>query len=311
MSLSSEAKRRAELALASTTAADELDGLLGGFMGAKVFYVHSGDGVDTALRSGESWSAPFASLDYAIGKCTAARGDVIVLRPGHAETTTAIAADVAGVRIVGLGAGRNKPALTATTGSSDLISVTAANVQIRNVRLVGAASGCTALLNIGAADFEGLGLVLEHGAAPVMAVTVVAASHRFRLVDCQWRGTAAGPDCCIDIEGKVDDWAVVRPRADYGGSSGLDLAFLRSSFKMKGYEIENPIVVSFDTLAIDINSSTAAVGDGVVTDGTFIATAALTSIEDAFDVGGAMFKECYVGDVVTGRPGPVPIATVS
>lgn len=309
MTLSLDGRSRLRAGLGSIVAADEMEGLLGGFGGAKVFYVHSGSGSNEF--DGLSWSTPLATLAAAMDKVTASVGDVIVVRPGHAETTTAVALDVAGVRVVGLGTGRNKPAFTATTAASDLFNVSAANVGLYNVRLVGAASGVTALLNIGAADFVAERVVFEHGAAPVMAVTVPASSHRFQLVDCQWRGTAAGPDVCVDIEGKVDDWAIVRPRADYAGSSGLDLAFLRSSFKMKGYRIEEPVVVGFDTLAVDINSSTAAVGDGVVTNGTFIASTALTSIEDAFDVGGALFRECYVGDAVAGRAGRVPLTSNS
>jgi hypothetical protein len=302
-----ETKRRLEVALASTAAASEVEGLMGGFLGAKIFYVHSVTGSDTQY-DGLAWDTPFATLDYAIGKCTADKGDVIIVRPGHAETTTAIAADVAGIRIIGLGRGRAKPAFTATTAATDLINVSAANVLIANVRLVGAASGCTALLDLNAADFEGVGIVFEHGAAPLMAVTVVAAAHRFQLVDCQWRGTAAGPDCSIDIEGKVNDWAVIRPRADYSGSAGLDLAFLRSSFIMKGYRIENPIVVSFDVLVIDINSSSAAVGDGLMTDARCVGSGALT-IANVNDVGGMAAINCQYTDAVTADGTAIPAAT--
>lgn len=271
------------------------------------FFVRSTVGTDAA-GYGTSPDAPVATLDYAIGLCTAGADDCIIVMPGHAETTTAIAADVAGIRIIGLGMGRNRPALTATTAATDLINVSAANVYIENLRLVGAASGCTALLDIGAADFYGKNIVFEHGAAPLDAITVPASSHRFVLEDCQWRGTAAGPDKCVKIEGKVDDWKIIRPRADYGGSSGLDDAFLFSSFKMKGYEIVDPIIVGFDTLAIDINSSTAAVGDGVVHNGVAVASAGVT-IANAIDAGGAVFSNFLVADDVAAKGKAVPSAT--
>lgn len=314
MSLSPDSKRRLDVALANTSAADEADGLLGGFLGAKTFYVHSGTGSDN--YDGLSWAKPFATLAKAISVCTASVGDVVIVRPGHAETTTALALSVAGVRIVGQGTGRNRPALTATTAATDLVNVTAANVSMTNLRLVGAASGVTALLDVAGDDFLGEQLVFEHGATPLSAVTVPGSFSRGRLIDCTWRGTAAGPDYCIYFEngattGTIKDWQIIRPRAQYSVSAGLDNAFLRADRKCPGLIIVEPVVVGFDTLAIDINSSTIAVGDGVVTDGTFIASTALTSIEDAFDVGGMMFKECYVGDAVTGRPGPVPLATVS
>lgn len=282
-----------------------------------VYFVGSGvTGATDAAGYGTDPDKPFATLDYAIGQCTASKSDIIYLLPGHAETTTAIALDVAAVKIVGLGHGRNRPALTATTAATDLINVTAANCGIENVRLVGAASGVTALLDIAGDDFTGVNIVFEHGATPLSAVTVPGAFARGRLIDCTWRGTAAGPDYSIYFEngattGAIKDWEIVRPRAQYSNSSGLDNAFIRADRKVPGLLVIEPVVVGFDTLAIDINSSSAAVGDGVVTDGTFIASAAIASIEDAFDVGGMMFKECYVGDAVTGRPGPVPLATVS
>lgn len=274
----------------------------------EVFYVGSSvTGASDAAGYGKSPDTPFATLDYAIGQCTAAKADTIYVMPGHTETTTAIAADVSGIRIIGLGNGRNRPALTATTAATDLVNVSAANIYMENIRLVGAASGCTALLDLNAADFYGKNLVFEHGAAPLVAISVVAAAHRFVFEDCQWRGTAAGPDKCFMIEGKVDDWKIIRPRADYGGSSGLDDAFLFSSFKMKGYEIVDPIIVGFDTLAIDINSSSAAI-DGVVHNGCAVASAGIT-IANGIDAGGCVFTNFLISDDVAAKGKAIPSAT--
>ena len=316
MTLSTLSKRWLTSGLGNAAAATELDNLLGGGFGGTVFYVSADSGVGSNGASGLSWQEPFATLTYALTKVTANKGDIIVLMPGYAETTTALAVNVAATRIIGIGVGANRPTLTATTAATDLMNVTAASVYIENVRFVGAASGCTALLDVAEADFVGVGLSFEHGAAPLSAVTVPGAIARGTLVDCVWRGTAAGPDYSIYFEngattGSINGWQIIRPRAYYSTSSGLDLAFIRADRKIKDLVIDNPIVIGFDTLAVDINSSSAAVGDGVVSDGTFIASTALTSIEDAFDVGGMMFKQCFVGDAVTGRPGPVPLATVS
>src|SRR3990170_2889471 len=78
-----------------------------------------------------SFSAPFSTLDYAIGRCTAGRGDIIFIKPGHAETITSattIALDVAGVAIVGLGNGSARPTFTFTTANTATIGVSAANM---------------------------------------------------------------------------------------------------------------------------------------------------------------------------------------
>lgn len=273
-------------------------------------------GATDAAGFGNTPEAPLATLDYAIGLCTASKGDVIYLLPGHSETTTAIALDVAGVSVRGLGVGRNRPVLTATTAASDLLNVSAANCSLENLRLVGAASGVTALLDIAADDFTAERVVFEHGATPLSAVTVPGAFSRGRLIDCNWRGTAAGPDYCIYFEngaatGAIRDWQIIRPRAQYSGSAGLDNAFLRADRKCPGLYIEAPVVISFDSLAIDINSSSAAVGDGLIANGHFVATAALTSIEDAFDVGGMVFSQNYVSDDASKTAGRAPITSAS
>lgn len=82
-----------------------------------------------------TFDAPFATLDYAIGRCTASRGDIIMVKPGHAETVssaTALALDVAGVAIVGLGVGSTRPTFTLDTATTATIGVSAHNISMTN-----------------------------------------------------------------------------------------------------------------------------------------------------------------------------------
>ena len=110
----------------------------------KVFWVYNGTALDVGQRAGSdgnrgTFDAPFATLDYAIGQCTANRGDIIFVKPGHAETLSsagAITADVAGVAIVGLGSGTLRPTFTLDTAATTTISVTAANVSFKNLRFL-------------------------------------------------------------------------------------------------------------------------------------------------------------------------------
>jgi hypothetical protein len=84
--------------------------------------------------------SPLATLDFAIGKCVANRGDVIVLLPNHAETissNTALNFDVAGITIVGLGTGAARPTFTLGTANTTRIPVSAANIKISNCIFVG------------------------------------------------------------------------------------------------------------------------------------------------------------------------------
>src|SRR3972149_2755330 len=83
----------------------------------EVFFVHSGTGTNGA-GYGKNPDAPVATLDYAVGLCTADKGDVIFVMPGHAEnigSATACVLDVAGIKVIGCGYGTLRPTLSITT----------------------------------------------------------------------------------------------------------------------------------------------------------------------------------------------------
>ena len=84
---------------------------------------------------GHKWDIPLATIDYAIGLCTASNGDVILVAPGHAETlsTSTIDFDVAGVTCIGLGNGTNRPTIT-YSNAADSVDIGAANVTIKGLR---------------------------------------------------------------------------------------------------------------------------------------------------------------------------------
>lgn len=103
-----------------------------------IFFVHSGTGTNAA-GYGDNPDKPVATIDYAIGLCTADKGDVIYVMPGHAETiinATGLVPDVAGVSIIGLGQGRQRPTITFGTATTANIPVSAANVTLKNLVLL-------------------------------------------------------------------------------------------------------------------------------------------------------------------------------
>jgi len=115
-----------------------------------------------------TFDRPFATIDYAIGQCTANRGDVILVKAGHAETLTAqIDADIAGVKIIGLGGVGDMPTLTTAT-AIDMIDVSAANITIANIEFaVPGIDAVTADINIDAAGCEVIG-TKHHGSTTAM-----------------------------------------------------------------------------------------------------------------------------------------------
>ncbi len=100
-----------------------------------VYHVDSGADSASNNNAATNPSQPAATLDGAIGKCTANNGDVILIAPGHSETISAAAAitfDVAGVTVIGMGVGNSRPTITLDTAATTDINVTAADVQIHN-----------------------------------------------------------------------------------------------------------------------------------------------------------------------------------
>lgn len=117
----------------------------------KYFYVHSGTGSNS--NDGLTPNSPVATIDYAIGLCTANKGDVIVVMPGHAETITtaaAIAVDVAGISIIGLGRGSLRPTIS-FGGTAATIAISAANVLIANIRVTATIDEVVKLFHVTAA----------------------------------------------------------------------------------------------------------------------------------------------------------------
>lgn len=112
-----------------------------------IFFVYATTGSDSA-GYGRSPDSPFATLDYAIGNCTASQNDYIFVMPGHAETLTAqVRADVAGITIVGLGNGDNRPLFT-LTAQVPALNVAANDIKVANLKFYCATAGTSYLTNL-------------------------------------------------------------------------------------------------------------------------------------------------------------------
>lgn len=100
-----------------------------------IFWVHNSTGAD-AVGNGQNPDAPFATIDYAIGQCTANKGDRIMVMPGHSETVTGaggITCDVAGVSIIGMGHYNLAPQILMDGANTVTCLITAANVTLENL----------------------------------------------------------------------------------------------------------------------------------------------------------------------------------
>ncbi len=283
------------------------------FTTGNVFFVDSATGSNS--NDGKSVSAPVATLDYAIGLCTANKGDIIYLMPGHAETTTAIALDVAGLTIIGLGVGASRPTLTATTAATDLINISVASTWMENIILVGAASGCTALVDIAGADNTFVNMIFRHGAAPTTAVTI-ASGVRNKFWNCRWLGTANGPAASVAFESATEqaskDYEFIGCIFNYG-LYGLDTAAIYDSAAAteEGGIILNCIFSGMDLTAIDFNSSSSANIRGLISGCRATSTGAIT-IASIYDNSSYALIDCKATDAVAAAsPVAIPAATAT
>lgn len=176
----------------------------------------SGELTAANTNDGES-NRPFATIDFAIGQCAANRGDIIIVRPNHVETVTAaagLALDVAGVAIIGIGRGANRPTVNFTTVVGASMVVSAAACSMFNFLFTGGIDALTNPVHIQAADF-----LLSHcetrdvtGQATDFIVTTAAAD-RLEINNWVHRGAAvAGADTALSIVGgdgiKIQDFWV-------------------------------------------------------------------------------------------------------
>ena len=273
-----------------------------------VFFV---DDSGSDSNDGLSPEHPFSTLDYAIGRCTASHGDIIIVMPGHAETAPAagVLLDQAGISIIGLGQGRARPCITAHASAAvDLIAVSGANCYIENIRLVGGAAGTTALVDAGAADLTVVNCVLEHGAAPTIAFTIPAAGLRTTIKGCTFRGTANGPATGIKLEAAAaSDLMVQDCDFLYFTATGLDTAGISSAFSNKDVLVSRCRFVGMNTTAISFTSS----ANGLIEYCT-AASYASTTVAEIFDPGDAGIIECYAaGEGIDKSGSRIPATTAT
>lgn len=229
------------------------------------FFVHSGTGTNGA-GYGQNPDSPVATIDYAIGLCTASKGDRIYVMPGHAESltgATSCVADVAGVQIIGLGTGALRPKLTYTTAAAATLSVTAANVHIEDIQFYSDyTGGITAGVTVGASadGFRMKNCRFEEAANTkefLITVSVAAACHDVIIDGFDFFGVTGGSDTqCIKFAG-ASNFSVVRDFRIYGDFSGAPIDGLTAASTYM--TIEKGTIINDDTtagLSVSVHAST-------------------------------------------------------
>ena len=271
-----------------------------------VFFVDSSTGNDNNL--GKDTLHPFATLDYAIGKCTDDKGDQIIVMPGHAETVATVTCDVDGIQIYGLGRGRNIPAFTGDATAVDLFNITGDSVYIENIRMVGAAT-MTAFINVAGPDFTANTVGMDGVATPENFVTIAALGTRFNFFNCRFESQTNGPNYGILFEvPDMDGWRVEGCTFNFHGT-GLDDAGMSSAFHNPGGIVKDNIFIGMDVTAIDFNSSTQANCEGIICGNMVAAGANVADIDTLIDAGGYGLLDNWGTDLPAEGGGLIPVTT--
>jgi len=101
--------------------------------GGDVIHLDSGHTNANDGNDGTDPRFPMATLDAAIGRCTANNGDIILGYPGHVDSIgdAQIDADVAGISIIGMGNGPDRPRIDYDHANASL-DIGANGVMVRN-----------------------------------------------------------------------------------------------------------------------------------------------------------------------------------
>lgn len=195
-----------------------------------IFFVCSVTGTDGA-GYGQNPDSPCATIDYAIGLCTASKGDVIYVLPGHVESIVAaagIALDVAGVSIIGLGVGNNRPVVTWATLTTATWTISAANCSVKNIRCTSTIAALAKLFSVTAAyaTLDGVDYFEDGSTDALQFVLTTAAATDLTVQNCHWyRGTTTAS--------ALSQWIVL---------TGADRAKILNNFLiLKGFATSNPV----------------------------------------------------------------------
>lgn len=224
-----------------------------------VFYVDNSNGqaFDGLGSQGKSPSNPLKTIDYAIGRCTANNGDIIIAMPGHAENVSSAAAitfDVAGVKLISIGDGADRPTLTFnSTDNSAYVAISADSVGIYNILGVCGDDALTKAFYVTGADCT-IDITWRDPANVEAARCVLGGTGADRLkVNLKYEGDAiTGNACVAPIQLNGTDGAEINVNF-FGIASTAVVNFITNActnIVVKGYAY-NAGVTDYSKLVVD------------------------------------------------------------
>jgi hypothetical protein len=175
-----------------------------------------------------TFSHPVATLAAAHALVTTDNGDIICIKPGHAETYTAtVDFSKSGFAIVGLGFGDNRPTFTngITAAGDDAFDFAGDDVVVYNIKWAEAApAGSTVVVfNVSGDNFHIENCYIEMGAKTLTFLTHDTTGKKgLSVIGNTIVGTAAGPDVGVRVETTHLYAHIANNRWLFDQSAGID-----------------------------------------------------------------------------------------
>lgn len=208
------------------------------------------------------------TINKATGHCTTNRGDTIIVAPKHVETVTAaagLALDVAGITLIGLGNGANRPQINFTTATTADIDIDAANITMQNFLLTGGIDAIAAMIDVNAADFTMIDCEIRDVTGQIaIALVTDANADRMKLIRPVFRLAAgAGATEAIRIIGG-DDIEIISPKIHGNFSTAAINVHTTATIRLRIYGNANCPAYFWNQNAADVaikDTVTASTGD--------------------------------------------------
>lgn len=176
--------------------------------GGAVFFVGGGTAAVNGVGASDTYPGirpeeSKSTIQDALDKTVAGRGDTVVVLPGSVTITAALTMTKADVTLSGIDSnGTINPSaiLSSLAASADAINVTAANVVIEDLHFPASTAATTSRIDAGAAGLVVRGCTFECGVNDLETITVPAAGLHTTIVGNRFYITADGPDAAIEIE---------------------------------------------------------------------------------------------------------------
>jgi hypothetical protein len=210
--------------------------------------------IETLIPDPDGLPRFYTTLSAALLNCVADRGDTIYIAEGYTEAITAAwgGVPIAGVRVVGLGDGTNRPTFNFTTATTANMALNAARFSFSNCVFTIGFDAVVAMLPVTAADVSFFDCEFNTNNATmgcVQCIVTAATAARLRVISCRFMGPAVNTGTTTTSQ--IDHEVGVDYLFQNNYHSGkMTQAIVNATTVLRGSIDSNRFVISTGTAAI-------------------------------------------------------------